>query len=237
MNRGRGWIVAGATLVVLLAVWAASTSQVDILTFREPKPTTPTPPQQGESGRTVDDRQTEASEEVLEWAGTVFVVLLSLLALAALTILVGAVWLRRRRAERERRREGAGARVDHDDAFDQEVPDAIAQAAEDQLTALTAGTPRNAIVACWLGLEEAAATAGIARDPAETSAEFTARTLSTYAVNDTAITVLSALYREARFSEHTLTEAHRSAAVDALRQLRADFSRTVQDPSAHVGSP
>jgi len=44
-----------------------------------------------------------------------------------------------------------------------------------QLAALQEGTPRNAIVACWLRLEKAAGQAGVARHPAETSTEFTAR--------------------------------------------------------------
>lgn len=237
MTRGRGLIVAGATLVLLLAVWAASTSPVDIIDLREPTTTMPTPTQPGDSDRGEDDRQPEQSKALDEYAETMFVVLLSLLAIVLLTILIGAVWLRRRRAERSRRREGTGASVGHDDALDQEVPDAITQAAEDQLTAVTTGSPRNAIVACWLGLEDAAASAGSARDPAETSAEFTARTLSTYAVDDAAITALSALYREARFSEHPLTETHRSTAVDALHRLRADLGCTDQATSSPVGSP
>lgn len=237
MNRGRGLIVAGASLVLLVTVWAASTTPVGIVDFAEPKKAAPTSSQQTETGREGGGGPAATPGGLVEWLDLVFVVLLTLIAIAALSILVGAVWLRRRRAERARRRVGAGIRVGLDDAFHAEVPSPIAQAAQDQLAAVMAGSPRNAIVACWLALEDAAATAGIPRDPAETSAEFTARALSTYAVHDAAISALSALYREARFSEHTLTEAHRSAAVGALRRLRADLARADRAASEPVATP
>ncbi|MEM8904838.1 MAG: DUF4129 domain-containing protein [Actinomycetota bacterium] len=94
------------------------------------------------------------------------------------------------------------------------VEDAAAQRA-----ALAAGSPRNGIVRCWLRLEEEVVGAGIPRDPAETSAEFTERVLTRSAVEPEAIRDLAALYREARFSEHELGEPARLAALDALDRL------------------
>ena len=87
--------------------------------------------------------------------------------------------------------------------------------AADQRAALLRGSPRNAIVECWLRLEGVVAEAGLPRDPADTSTEFTARVLASYAVDQRVILQLSALYREARFSTHPMDEGHRTVAVPA----------------------
>ena len=92
---------------------------------------------------------------------------------------------------------------------------------EAQLAALAEGSPRNAIVACWLRLEDDVTEAGLPRLAAETSAEFTERVLGSYALDPTPISDLAALYREARFSVHELGQAERQRAVVALRQIHA----------------
>ncbi|HYU86225.1 MAG TPA: DUF4129 domain-containing protein, partial [Kribbellaceae bacterium] len=55
-----------------------------------------------------------------------------------------------------------------------EVSDAVAEGGD---AMLASGTPASAIVACWLALERAAASAGVNRRPSETPAEFTLRVL------------------------------------------------------------
>ena len=67
------------------------------------------------------------------------------------------------------------------------------------------------------------AEAGLPRDPALTSEEFTSAVLARYAVTPAVIDELARLYREARFSEHTLDEGHRKRAVAALNALRNDL--------------
>ena len=84
--------------------------------------------------------------------------------------------------------------------------------------ALAEGRPRNAIVACWVQLERDAAAAGVPRFEAETSAEYAARVVREAIGDAGPIDELAALYREARFSRHELTDAHRS---DALRSLES----------------
>ena len=79
--------------------------------------------------------------------------------------------------------------------------------------------PRNAIVQCWLRLEGDVAAAGLLRNSADTSAEFTERVLGRYSVDSEAIQELAALYREARFSQHSLDESARQLALDALDRL------------------
>ncbi|MFD1718929.1 DUF4129 domain-containing protein [Georgenia deserti] len=83
----------------------------------------------------------------------------------------------------------------------------------------TEGDPRNAIVACWVALEDAAERAGLARDPAETAGEFTARVLATWEVAPATVSNLADLYRTARFSRRPITETDRAAALDLLGRI------------------
>jgi hypothetical protein len=87
--------------------------------------------------------------------------------------------------------------------------------------ALAGGSPRNAIVACWMQLERGAAEAGLPRAAAETSAEYVERVVAASSVDPAPIRELAALYREARFSRHELRDDHRSRALAALNRVEA----------------
>jgi hypothetical protein len=82
------------------------------------------------------------------------------------------------------------------------------------------GEPRNAIVACWERFEEQAERVGLARKPWETSSEFTMRLLDVVSADPPAVSQLAVLYREARFSQHEITEANRQEALAALGLIR-----------------
>ncbi len=97
-----------------------------------------------------------------------------------------------------------------------EVATAITADAEAQQLALRRGTPRNAIVECWLRLEAAVVAAGVPRRPADTSTDLMLRVLAERPIDPTAIANLAALYREARFSDHPMSEDSRREAIDAL---------------------
>lgn len=96
-----------------------------------------------------------------------------------------------------------------------DVEAAIAQT----LAGLDEGSPRNAVVACWVRLEELAAARGLERRPADTPAEFVSRALGTYRLDPAALQRLAELYREARFSRHTIGEQHRDEARGCLERL------------------
>ena len=85
--------------------------------------------------------------------------------------------------------------------------------------ALRRGPARNAIVACWMQLEDDVAAAGLPRRPAETSAEFTTRVVAGASIDPGPIGDLAALYREARFSHHDLGEPQRQLAMAALGRV------------------
>ncbi len=150
--------------------------------------------------------------------GTVMLyILLALLVLGLLWILTAVVASVIRRVRQRRRVAEHGTLPEVDDA----VADAVAEAVRRQESLVHEGTPSNAIVACWVDLEQSVAAAGVERRPSETSAELTLRVLDTLDVDRRSLRTLSALYREARYSPHQqLTERDRTAARDALRALR-----------------
>lgn len=113
-----------------------------------------------------------------------------------------------------------------------EMPDGLTDVADPVMRvdavaarrALVDGVPRNAIVECWMQLERDAAEAGFARRDAETSAEYVERVIEGSSVDPTPIRELSALFREARFSTHEMTEVHRQRAIEALERVDAALS-------------
>ena len=123
-------------------------------------------------------------------------------------------------------------------AFDTpEVPQAVLEGADHGLEALEHGPPRNAIVAAWVALEGAAGAAGLPRHPAETSTEYVVRVLRVWDVDPRSLAGLAALYREARFSTHPLTEDHRRQAISALATIRSDLGRDRQTAEDVVTPP
>lgn len=219
-------VVATSLLVVLLAAWAASIGPSRVLTGPGPSPAgTPT-----ESVRTTPPAGTVEPGSVDERRSTPpWVQVLALLVDVAVAVVVVVLLLRyvvvpigrarvRLRRERLRRRRGG---PESDDFALLQPADVVARAmledADAQREELRlVGTPRNAVVACWHRFETQAAAAGVSRQPWETSSEYTMRVLDLVDAHQPAVSRLGALYREARFSEHELTEAHRAEALAAL---------------------
>lgn len=149
--------------------------------------------------------------------------LAALVVLAALVALLLAVLGRLRVSLRRRRLSGDRLRAtlfpapqpDPDDEAGTPLTDALDGALED----VGRGSPRNAIVAAWLRLEEAAESAGSVRNPADTPSEFVERVLASSTLDADAIGRLAALYREARFSAHQITDSQRDEARACLAIL------------------
>lgn len=227
----------GATLlVVLLATWAASIGPDDV--FRgegltrfgeaeEPSPSKTEPAIPGVDGETLDRERDDppgwlTPVAALAQVATIAVVLY--LAYRALR------WASRLRRERQR-----GRQRGPDFPFEvldepQRVAEAIVTDASEQRMLLLEGAPRNAVVACWHRFETQASSVGLAREPWETSSEFTLRLLDLVSAEPQAVSELATLYREARFSDHELGEEARERAIAALdslhRQLRGRRHRT-----------
>ena len=153
--------------------------------------------------------------QVLVWAAILLV----------LVLLVRGLW---RHVPRWRSRRLA----QRDVAVLPDVPEELTRSADARMALLGQGSPRNAIVACWLDLEEAAAKVGLPRARAETSAEYTTRVLATWDIAPDALSALAELYREARFSRHDLTEERRSSAIARLTTLHDDLRRIADERAA-----
>ncbi len=118
---------------------------------------------------------------------------------------------------------------------DEELVALLEASGEDvRYRALAEGDPRNAVVACWVALEDAVRRSGLRQDLSETAAELTRRVLSRWDVDATAIRELSETYREARFSRHPVSEQQRDRAVAALERIHEDLRRRVLAEQARI---
>lgn len=160
--------------------------------------------------------------ELPDWAMPVLYV--PLIALAALAVLIIA---RRLRLVRRRRQERAATRAREPAPPSPPTPTEEAEELGAELVrqaaALDDGEPRNAIVASWVALEQAAARAGVVPDRTETPTEFARRAATAYRLHEAALDSLADLYREARFSRHELTPAHIEEARRCLTTLAHDL--------------
>jgi hypothetical protein len=152
---------------------------------------------------------------ILVWT-FVIAVLGTIVALAVFLALLARDQMRGRRV-RSGKREGVEfATLDE--------PARLAEAITDDAVAqdglLREGDPRNAIVAAWLRFEVQGDAAGVGRRSWETSSEYAIRILDLVSADSGAVHRLSGLYLEARFSEHPITEDHRTEALDALAGIR-----------------
>lgn len=110
----------------------------------------------------------------------------------------------------------------------------LAEAAEDALRVLSSMAVDDAIIACWLRLEDAAADVGVARRPAETASDLAMRVLAAHDVSERPLRRLLSLYREARYSRHHMSELARDEARRALTVVHADLLTSGRPaPSGH----
>jgi Domain of unknown function (DUF4129) len=107
---------------------------------------------------------------------------------------------------------------------EEETEQTVRAAVDAGLEELDDGDPRQAVIACWVRLEAAAAAAGTERSPGDTSTELVTRLLARHYVSAPVLAALAEVYREARFARHPVDEATREQARTALRQLRDELS-------------
>jgi hypothetical protein len=81
----------------------------------------------------------------------------------------------------------------------------------------------DAIISCWIRLEELAVGAGLAPKASETSTELAARLVAALQVSPDPLHRLAALYREARFSRHRMGPGSLGQARADLEQLSGEL--------------
>jgi hypothetical protein len=210
MQRRMALVLGTAGVAVLLLAWVSSADPSPLwreISLDAPSSDLGAPP------TTVGPPSTRAITDAPETVDIAWLANATLVLIAVAVVVAIIWWLSRRRWARPRRGPVFAA-------LPEIAPDELLDAADDFDVMIRQGSARNAIVACWVRLEEAVEQAGLARNPAETPTEMTTRVLRAYAVDAASIGTLTALYREARFSAHDMHEGHRRQAQDALADIR-----------------
>ena len=234
-------VLAAVGLMLLLVTWAATIGPQEVVTDDGSPPSYPTlspsaSATEAPTGVDASARGSGGGNDVLPEIVTIVASGLAGVLMAAL-LLTAVRWLLTR-DWRRRRREPDPAEVEFDPL------DAPALLAEKMLAgelrqreALATGSPRNAIVACWHSFEELAEGAGVRRQRWETSSEFTMRVLDMLSADGGAVLRLAELYRDARHSEHDITETNRRSATEALDAIHRSLGARASDRGAPAGSP
>ena len=221
-------VVTMATLAVgIVLVWAAGTGPAGLVgSLDHPggrtSSTDPGPVRRAEDEQHRAETQVrrDGSSEALKWLQTALGVVIVVMGLWILAGMLRAALHRVARELPEKRLD-----LDLEPLPDvEEGRRALEQRQDAYRAALDGGDVRNAIVACWVLLEETAADVGVERRPAETATELVVRFLHALDVDPRPVASLARLYHEARFSTDDLPADARGRARDALAGIRADLA-------------
>ena len=228
--------VAGVLGAVTLLTLAASQGSGDVLRGRPGPDLGHAPPSSPRTDAPVDfggDGPIDSSPiaSVIQFLVQAFVVLtLAAFVVVVLIVVVHVVrsitW---RGWHRRRRQPVANVEFEVVDVADSLTEELVRQG-ENQRAVLEHGSPRNGIVACWNEFERAAARIGHAREKWQTSSEFTLEILDLVRADGGAVGRLAAHYREARFSDHELTEVDRDEARADLDVILASLGHRAAAP-------
>jgi hypothetical protein len=106
-------------------------------------------------------------------------------------------------------------------------------AAEEVVAAVDAGLsdlsdtdldPRRAVIACWVRLEQVAAAVGTPRQVTDTAADLVTRLLAGHDIDAVVLAEFADIYRQARFTTHTVDERMRGQARAALERVRSELT-------------
>jgi hypothetical protein len=231
-------VLGAAGLLLVLVTWAASIGPDRVVSGGHVGSLRSEEPSDSSADATEEQIRETRDEERGEPAGWLSAIALAveILTVGVLLFLVGRLlhklrqmWLQRSRHRWRRRRRRRVQDVEFEvlDSAAQ-VTEVMSEDAEEQRTLLAiGGEPRNAIVECWHRFEEQAVRAGVERRPWQTTAEFVLGALDLVGADRGAVGRLAELYREARFSDHPMTDGHRAKALDALDAIHASLRPTV----------
>lgn len=220
MGRRGFHIVGIAALGLVLALLVASTSSTS---FLGPVRTGPSHrPRVPSSSGSIPVSHGRDQTGMPTWFTVTATIFLALIVAALLLLIVTFRW--RHDDEDEPLLHLAGDADEPTDDWQSQLTVDLAAAVDEQLTALRQGPPRDAIIACWMRLQAATRVAGMSDDASETAVEFTVRAMGSLEIDNEAITTLSELYREARFSDHAMSEQQRELAAQALLGVSAQLA-------------
>lgn len=82
---------------------------------------------------------------------------------------------------------------------------------------------RRAVIAAYARMEAVLGRNGLSRKPSETPVEYLRRILLGLTSRGDAVSTLTSLFEQAKFSRHTIDAPMKGEAIDALRAIRADL--------------
>jgi hypothetical protein len=82
---------------------------------------------------------------------------------------------------------------------------------------------RRAVIAAYARMEGVLGRHGLRRRPSETSLEYLRRVLRDLTSRADAVTRLTSLFEQAKFSRHEIDSAMKQDAIGALREIRDDL--------------
>jgi hypothetical protein len=226
-------VFGAAGLLLVLVTWAASIGPDRVVSegqVARSEPTDPTARTDGNDsiGPTSDPTAPEPTrDELPEWLGTIAWILEVLTVAVAAFLLfrllrrLHQAWLARTLRRRPPSAEDVEFEVLGSAGHVSEVIEA--GAAEQRAVLAETEEPRDAIAECWHRFEQHAVRAGVAPRPWQTTSEFVLEVLDLVGADRGAVARLADLYREARFSDHTMTDAHRAAALAALDDIHGSL--------------
>lgn len=229
-------LVGGLLAAVALAAQVSDpqVTQVPMPTFTPPVQTE----QAEQDGPTIPPAPTAGTAAEQPGAGGAEFPFLEIMGWVLLVVLVAlASWfiVRRTTVGRRRRvRMRSDARVAAEPAEPEEIRAAV-EAGIDELEE-DAADPRQAVIACWVRLERAAAAAGTPREPGDTPGDLVTTMLAAHHVSGSLLHRLAAVYRRARYAPDDVDESMRTEAHTALSQLRTELDTRLAE-AAQSESP
>lgn len=153
-------------------------------------------------------------------------VILGLLIALVVAGVAALIWLylryRRSRTPDEVR---SDLQVDTEIAPEEQIPVLARAATSAQEELRAAADPTDAVIRAWLALEEAAASSGMRRRPADTPTDLTMTVLERTRADRDATTALLGLFHRARFSTSPMTAADQQRAIDHLDTLARSWDQ------------
>jgi hypothetical protein len=122
---------------------------------------------------------------------------------------IGLVWAGRRRGTLE------------PDLVGEQLDDELAASIDDAIDDLEAEPDaRLAVIAAYARMEQALGCSGMGRAPSETPLEYLRRVLLARTANRDAVSRLTSLFEQAKFSRHEIDTPMKTDAIAALREIR-----------------